>query len=64
MLYVMLEFLFGWLLGVWMGQQLPLPSVQTQIENWWKPPAVKEDGATEVTGETDIPVFTGDMPMA
>lgn len=64
MLYVMLEFLFGWLLGVWMGQQLPLPSVQTQIENWWKQPAVKEDAAAEVTDETDIPVFTGDMPMA
>ena len=64
MLYVMLEFIFGWLLGVWMGQQLPLPSVQTQIESWWKPPAKEEDAGTEVTDETDIPVFTGDMPMA
>lgn len=60
----MLEFLFGWLLGVWMGQQLPLPSVQTQIEHWWNQPARQEEVATKVAEETDIPVFTGDMPVA
>lgn len=57
----MLEFLFGWILGVWMGQQLPLPSVQTQIEHWWNNRnAPVED--TEPTDETITPVFTGDMP--
>lgn len=68
----MLEFLFGWLIGVWMGQQLPLPLVQTVAHNWWFP---KPDGnSTPVVNESSIsptdedhessPLFTGDMPPA
>ena len=62
----MLEFLFGWILGVWMGQQLPLPSVQMQIETWWnRPAAVRNDSASEIDKEEEeIPLFSGDMPAA
>jgi len=62
----MLEFLFGWVIGVWMGQQFPLPSVQTFIRNWWQTkvetnasPLVEE--ATSEDHES-VPLFTGDMP--
>ena len=59
----MLEFLFGWVLGVWMGQQLPLPSVQTQIEHWWQSRNVPVEDSP--TSEEDIaPVFTGEMPSS
>jgi len=57
----MLEFLFGWALGVWMGQQLPLPSVQRQLETWWSTRNVEVESTVE-TDETIAPVFTGDMP--
>jgi len=54
----MLEFLFGFVLGVWVGQSVPLPSVGNYIENFWvqKPPQVIEK-VDEETG----PVFTGEM---
>jgi len=62
----MFEFLFGWVIGVWMGQQFPLPSVQTLIRNWWQTkvetnasPLVEE--ATSEDHES-VPLFTGDMP--
>lgn len=60
----MLEFLFGWILGVWMGQQLPLPSVQMYVQNWWnKPAANTQQTAVENTEEADtVPLFTGEMP--
>ena len=59
----MLEFLFGYVLGVWMGQQLPLPSVQTQIEHWWQGRNVPVEDPP--TSEEDIaPVFTGEMPTS
>lgn len=68
----MLEFLFGWIIGVWMGQQLPLPSVQTVAHNWWFPKP-NDNRPTTVT-DVDIspteedhessPLFTGDMPPA
>ena len=63
----MLEFLFGWILGVWMGQQLPLPSVQMYVHNWWNsragdqaPPTLAE----KPTEEEEAPLFTGEMPPA
>lgn len=59
----MLEFLFGWLLGVWMGQQLPLPSVQKVIQEYMKsgqePATVPESNAVD---QPDVPIFTGEMP--
>lgn len=61
----MLEFLFGWILGVWMGQQLPLPSVQRHIEDWWSRPAVDNTPETSpAEEESSVPVFTGEMPSA
>jgi len=60
----MLEFLFGWILGVWSAQQFNLPSVQIAIKKWWnsKPEvAVDTSDVTEEDHET-TPIFTGDMP--
>ena len=56
----MLEFLFGWLVGVWMAQQLPLPKVQQMLDQWRNPQI--ETVPTEQL-EEDTPLFTGDMPM-
>lgn len=53
----MLEFLFGFVIGVWAGQSVPLPSVGNYVETFWaqKPQlTVKPD---EETG----PVFTGEI---
>tara|TARA_B100000780_G_scaffold251334_1_gene197926 strand:+ start:860 stop:1105 length:246 start_codon:yes stop_codon:yes gene_type:complete len=62
----MLEFLFGWVIGVWMGQQLPLPSVQTLIHNWWQTKVATNVSQVveEATAEDheSVPLFTGDMP--
>lgn len=63
----MLEFLFGWIVGVWMGQQLPLPSVQTAIHNWWFQQISVTDNSTpeadNISSEDEsVPLFTGDMP--
>lgn len=63
----MIEFLFGLILGVWMGQQLPLPSVHMYIQNWWNNPAINNTGQTNVDEEEkpvedSVPVFTGEMP--
>ncbi len=44
-----------------MGQQLPLPSVQRQLETWWSTRNVEVESTVE-TDETIAPVFTGDMP--
>lgn len=68
----MLEFLFGWIIGVWMGQQLPLPSVQTVAHNWWFPkpndnqPTTVTDTNRSPTEEDheSAPLFTGEMPPA
>lgn len=61
----MLEFLFGMVMGVWMGQQFPLPNVQTQIHNWWfrKPPVpTVADDDKDTKEEETAPLFTGEMP--
>ena len=60
----MLEFFFGWILGVWMGQQLPLPSVQNQMEQWWNRRQSEPAVEASSSDETIAPVFTGDMPSS
>ena len=55
----MLEFLFGFLLGVWAGQSVPLPSVGNYIETFWvRQPSQVIDKMDEETG----PLFTGTIP--
>ena len=66
----MIEFLVGLILGVWMGQQLPLPSVQMYIQNWWNNPAINnatrmaesDESEEDKSVEVSVPVFTGEMP--
>jgi hypothetical protein len=63
----MLEFIFGWLLGVWAAQQLPLPSIQIALQNWWTPPTVEQvspEDPGDITEEDheNTPIFTGNMP--
>ena len=61
----MLEFIFGWLLGVWMGQQLPLPSVQSQMEHWWNRSRIPVETESESgLEESTVPVFTGEIPAS
>lgn len=64
----MLEFLFGWIIGVWMGQQLPLPSVHAQLQQWWNKPALQNNTANSESVESaeqeTVPLFTGDMPSS
>ena len=58
----MLEFLFGWLLGVWMGHSC-LSTVQKVIQEYMKsgqePATVPESNAVD---QPDVPIFTGEMP--
>jgi hypothetical protein len=63
----MIEFLCGWIIGVWMGQQLPLPSVQEAIHNWWNKNQSVVEGNTEENveeEEEETPLFTGEIPLA
>jgi len=57
----MFEFLFGFLLGVWAGQSMPLPSVGIYVQSYFIPkveaPPVKQ---TQVKKEEEM--FTGEMP--
>ena len=62
----MLELLFGFFIGVWMAQQLPMPDVHgfimsrvpNMVEN------KREDEHDEHTGDgQDIPLFAGEMPL-
>ena len=55
----MLEFIFGWIVGVWMGQQLPLPSVQTMIHNWR---GIEMDNVEVEETIIPPPIFSGEMP--
>ena len=58
----MLEFLFGWILGVWMAQQMTLPSVHQQIQTWWNKPQLPKQNTSEINEEDTVPLFTGEMP--
>tara|TARA_B110001450_G_scaffold210278_1_gene201447 strand:+ start:1359 stop:1595 length:237 start_codon:yes stop_codon:yes gene_type:complete len=72
----MLELLFGLFFGIWAGQQLPLPSVQIAIHNWWNSRSATAPTATATATETETdtsevtdedhdstPIFTGNMPQ-
>tara|TARA_B110001452_G_scaffold266453_1_gene273363 strand:+ start:2893 stop:3075 length:183 start_codon:yes stop_codon:yes gene_type:complete len=54
----MLEFLFGFILGVWAGQSVPLPSVGNYIEHFW---VKKDPQVIEKQDEETGPAFTGEM---
>lgn len=54
----MLEFLFGFILGVWAGQSVALPNVASIVETWWKP-RVEVEPKSAVEAD---PVFTGNIP--
>lgn len=61
----MLEFLFGWIIGIWAAQQFTLPSVQDAVIRWWNaPPSQVSNNPPEPTEEDheSTPIFTGDMP--
>lgn len=60
----MIEFLCGWIIGVWMGQQLPLPSVQQAVQRWWNnnQQAVADNTDEEVSEQDETQLFTGSMP--
>ena len=57
----MLEFIVGWIMGVWMGQQLPLPSVQTMIHNW-RGTVVENVEVDTSENNATTPIFSGEMP--
>lgn len=57
----MLEFLFGIFLGIWVGQQVPLPSVHHYVLSRFQPPPPAVE-TKEDEQEDSIPLFTGDMP--
>ena len=60
----MFEFLVGFILGVWAGQSLPLPSVGDYVRSYWvvrqQQPAVTEAQKEE----EEEPLFTGEMPLS
>jgi hypothetical protein len=59
----MLEFLFGAVFGVWMGQQFALPNVQLMIHNWWvRKPTTTNAAQKDSIEEETKPLFTGEMP--
>ena len=59
----MLEFLFGIFIGIWMGQQIPMPSVHQWVLSRFQPAVVQDNATVEVDEqEEQIPLFTGDMP--
>jgi len=53
----MFEFLFGFLLGVWAGQSVPLPSVAIYVQSYFVP-KVEPPKQTQV----EEPLFTGQIP--
>jgi len=57
----MFEFIFGFILGIWAGQALPLPSVGTYVESFWTPKTLPEKEITQVDEES-APMFTGAIP--
>lgn len=57
----MFEFLFGFILGVWGGQTLPLPSVGTYIQSYFVPKVEPAAVTEEVNDEEQQPLFTGEI---
>ena len=57
----MFEFLFGFLLGVWAGQALPLPSVGIYVQSYFVPNVEAVPSTEEVNDEEQR--FTGEMPV-
>jgi len=61
----MLEFLFGVMVGVWMGQTIPLPSVHKYVMTIGarvEPSAPTNGDGSEQPEEEEVPLFTGNMP--
>ena len=58
----MFEFLFGFILGVWGGQTLPLPSVGTYVQSYFVPNVEAPPVSEEVNDEEEQPLFTGEIP--
>ena len=59
----MLEFLFGIFIGIWMGQQIPMPSVHQWVLARFQPALVQDKPTVEVGDEQEeIPLFSGEMP--
>ena len=56
----MFEFLFGFLLGVWAGQSMPLPSVSQYVQGYFVPKVEQKN--VETKPEEEKPLFSGDMP--
>ena len=56
----MFEFLFGFVLGVWAGQSMPLPSVGQYVQGYFTPKV--EQSVVENKEEEEKPLFTGKMP--
>jgi len=54
----MFEFIFGFTLGVWAGQALPLPSIGRYVESFWTPKTSPEKEIARVDEES-VPIFTG-----
>lgn len=59
----MIEFLFGFILGVWAGQALPLPSVGTYVQSYFVHKVEAAPRTEEVKDEEQQPLFTGEMPV-
>ncbi len=59
----MFEFLFGFILGVWAGQALPLPSVGVYVQSYFVPKVEVAPATEEVNDEEQQPLFTGEMPV-
>jgi hypothetical protein len=56
----MFEFLFGFVLGVWAGQSMPLPSMGQYVQGYFTPKV--EQTVVENKEEEEKPLFTGKMP--
>jgi len=57
----MFEFLFGFLLGVWAGQSMPLPSVANYVQSYFIP-KVKAPPVEQSQVKEEEEIFTGSMP--
>lgn len=59
----MFEFLFGFFVGVWAGQALPLPSVGVYLQSYFASKVeVSSIQEKEEENEDHVPLFTGNIP--